>query len=101
MLNVGQFILNLTTFSIDWFIIVGQIRSIMFNMTTNCIIVIYNKKMTTTKIQIHYYKMWVEFMNPRSIDQWIHCFFTGHHSLEPVNLPKIQWNHCVQGHLWL
>jgi hypothetical protein len=30
---------------------------------------------------------------PRSLDQWIHYFFTGLGSLEPVNSLKIQWNH--------
>jgi hypothetical protein len=37
----------------------------------------------------HYYKMRVQFTNPRSIDQWIHYFFTGPHSLQPMNSLKI------------
>jgi hypothetical protein len=26
---------------------------------------------------LHYYKMWVQFISPHSLGQWIHCFFTG------------------------
>jgi hypothetical protein len=26
------------------------------------------------KRDIHYYKMWVRFTSPHSLDQWIHCF---------------------------
>jgi hypothetical protein len=43
----------------------------------------------------HYYKMWVQFTSPRSLDQWIHYFFIGPRSLQPVNSFKIQWNHLV------
>ncbi len=38
---------------------------------------------------IHYYKMWVQFTSPRSLDQRIHCFFTGPRSLQPMNSFKI------------
>ncbi len=41
----------------------------------------------------HYYKMWVQFTNPYSLDQWIHYFFTSPCSLQLVNSLKIQWNH--------
>jgi len=41
---------------------------------------------------MHYYKMWVQFTSPRSLDQWIHCFFIGPCSLQPVNSFKIYWN---------
>jgi hypothetical protein len=44
---------------------------------------------------MHYYKMWVQFTSPCSLDQWIHCFFIGLRSLQPVNSFKIQWNHLV------
>ncbi len=43
----------------------------------------------------HYYKMWVQFISPCSLDQWIHCFFISLHSLQPVNSLKIQWNHLI------
>jgi hypothetical protein len=33
----------------------------------------------------HYYKMWVQFTSPCSLDQWVHCFFIGARSLQPVN----------------
>jgi hypothetical protein len=45
----------------------------------------------------HYYKMWMQFSSPRSLDQWIHCFFTGPCSLQPMNSLKIQWNHLAYG----
>ncbi len=41
---------------------------------------------------IHHYKMWVQFISPRSLNQWIHCFFIGPCSLQPMNSLKIQWN---------
>jgi hypothetical protein len=47
------------------------------------------------KLINHYYKMWVQFTSPHSLDQWIHCFFSSPHSLQPVNSLKIQWNHLV------
>jgi hypothetical protein len=37
----------------------------------------------------HYYKMWVQFTGPRSLDLWIHCFFTSPCSLQPVKSLKI------------
>ncbi len=43
----------------------------------------------------HYYKMRAQFISPRSLDQWIHCFFTGPCSLRSLNSFKIQWNHLV------
>jgi hypothetical protein len=43
-------------------------------------------------ISNHYYKMWVQFTSPCSLDQWIHCFFTNPRSLQPMNSLKIQWN---------
>ncbi len=36
----------------------------------------------------HYYKMWVQFISPCSLDQWIHYFFTSPHSLQPMNSLK-------------
>jgi hypothetical protein len=39
--------------------------------------------------------MWVQFISPRSLDQWIHCFFISLRSLQPVNSFTIQWNHLV------
>ncbi len=53
------------------------------------------KAMSQIHDLIHYYKMWVQFSNPYSPNQWIHCFFTGPHSLQPVNSFKIQWNCLV------
>ncbi len=43
----------------------------------------------------HYYKMWVQFTSPHSLDHWIHYFFIGPHSLQLVNSLKIQWNHLA------
>jgi hypothetical protein len=43
----------------------------------------------------HYYKMWVQFANPYSLDQWIHFFFTSPCSPQPMNSFKIQWNHLA------
>jgi hypothetical protein len=43
-------------------------------------------------ISNHYYKMWVQFISPCSLDQWIHCFFINPRSLQPMNSLKIQWN---------
>jgi hypothetical protein len=37
----------------------------------------------------HYYKMWVQFISPRSLNQWIHYFFTSPHPLQLVNSFKI------------
>ncbi len=45
--------------------------------------------------EMHYYKMWVQFIGPHSLDQLIHCFFTIPHSLQLMNSLKIQWNHLV------
>jgi len=39
--------------------------------------------------------MWVQFTSPYSLDQWIHYFFTGPGSLQPVNSLKIRWNHLT------
>jgi hypothetical protein len=39
--------------------------------------------------------MWVQFINPHSLDQWIHCFFIIHCSLQVINSFKIQWNHLA------
>ncbi len=44
---------------------------------------------------MHYYKMWVQFISLRSLDQWIHWFFVGPCSLQLVNSLKIQWNHLA------
>jgi hypothetical protein len=33
----------------------------------------------------HYYKMWVQFISPYSLDQWIHYFFISPCSLQPMN----------------
>jgi hypothetical protein len=43
----------------------------------------------------HYYKMWVQFISPHSLDQWIHYFPTKSCSLQIVNSLKIQWNHLA------
>jgi hypothetical protein len=43
----------------------------------------------------HYYKMWVEFTSPCSLNQWIHYFFISPHPLQLVNSLKIQWNHLA------
>jgi hypothetical protein len=43
----------------------------------------------------HYYKMWVQFIGPRSLDQWIHYFPTKFCSLWPMNSLNIQWNHLT------
>jgi hypothetical protein len=43
----------------------------------------------------HYYKMWVQFTSPHSIEEWICYFFTNPHSLQLMNWLKIQWNHLV------
>jgi hypothetical protein len=43
-------------------------------------------------ISNHYYKMWVQFTSPCSLDQWIHYFSTNPRSLQPMNSLKIQWN---------
>ncbi len=38
--------------------------------------------------------MWVQFIGPCLIDQWIHCFFIGPCSLQSsMNSLKILWNH--------
>jgi hypothetical protein len=39
--------------------------------------------------------MWVQFTSPRSLGQWIHCFFIGPRSLQLMNSFKIQWNHLA------
>ncbi len=44
---------------------------------------------------IHYYKMWVQFINPCSLDQWIHYFPTSPHLLRLLNSLKIYSNHLV------
>jgi hypothetical protein len=38
---------------------------------------------------IHYYKMWVQFTSPRSLDQGIQYFFTNPRALQLVNSLKI------------
>ncbi len=43
----------------------------------------------------HYYKMWAQFTIPHSLNQWIHYFFIGPYSLQPMNSFKIQWNHLA------
>jgi hypothetical protein len=50
---------------------------------------------THVKHLMHSYKMWVQFISPCSLDQQIHYFFTGPHSLQPMNSLKIQWNHLA------
>jgi hypothetical protein len=50
------------------------------------------KKLCLFKLGVktsHYYKMWVKFISPYSLDQWIHCSFTSLNSLQPVNSLKI------------
>ncbi len=54
-----------------------------------------NQPTSSSWLSNHYYKMWVQFINPYLVDQWIHCFFTGPHSLQPVNSLKTQWNHLA------
>jgi len=46
-------------------------------------------------LKFHYYKMWVQFINICSLDQWTHYFFTSPHSIQPINSLKIQWNHLA------
>ncbi len=41
------------------------------------------------QVFIHYYKMWVQFVSPCSLDQWIHYFFIGPYSLQIVNSLQI------------
>jgi len=36
-----------------------------------------------------YYKMWVHFTSPSSLDQWIHYFPSRSHSLQPINSLKM------------
>jgi hypothetical protein len=36
-----------------------------------------------------YYKMWVQFINPHSLDQWIHYYPTSPHLLRLANALKI------------
>jgi hypothetical protein len=43
----------------------------------------------------HYYKMWVQFVGPHSLDDWIHCFLSSPYSRQLVNSLKIQWNHLA------
>jgi len=40
-------------------------------------------------ITSHYYKMWVQFISPHSLDQWIHYFPISPYLLRPVNSLKI------------
>ncbi len=54
-----------------------------------------SSKLQEFSLSIHYNKMWVHFISPHSLDQWIHCFFTGPYSLQPMNSLKIQWNHLA------
>jgi hypothetical protein len=42
-----------------------------------------------------HYKMCVQFISPHSLDQWIHYFFIGPRSLQPMNSLKIHWNYLV------
>jgi hypothetical protein len=37
----------------------------------------------------------VQFISPRSLEQWIHYFFTSPRSLQLMNSLKIQWNHLA------
>jgi hypothetical protein len=42
-------------------------------------------KHETIQIIMHYYKMWVQFTSPCSLNQWIHYFFIGPRSLQPTS----------------
>jgi hypothetical protein len=42
----------------------------------------------------HYYKMWIQFISPHSMDWWIH-YLTNPHAMGLVNSLKIQWKHSM------
>jgi hypothetical protein len=48
-----------------------------------------NNRCVTLWLCHHYYKMWVQFTDPCSLDQWIHYFFTGLCSLQTFSLISI------------
>jgi hypothetical protein len=52
----------------------------------------------------HYYKMWVQFSSPRSLDQRIYCFFTCPvHCNQWIHLKssEITSHTCYSGYAWI
>ncbi len=41
--------------------------------------------------------MWVQFISPHSLDEWIHCFSIGPCSLQLMNSLLFNWSHSLLG----
>jgi hypothetical protein len=80
---------------VDYYFYVGRVTRQLSKWPTGEIPLEKKVDANPLWIFIHYYKMWVQFISPHSLDQWIHCLFTHPRSLQPLNSLIIKWNHSA------